>query len=777
MANIYKNRFSEEVRKYLSDDEWLHVEENYDRLANYENESIFALTSGKMSSRGAHEEGFSLKSLPAHYVHGVFDRSEAYQRELVNTPDWAKLKMYVSLEPIALETGQGISDYIRVLDLKNGLVAKHYIHESREGRKTQVEIVKYMSREHQTVGGFRYYITPLNYEEVIEFENIIDATVTNFLDYPRFRVKHLTVRDVFSLGGDGVGVLTETRDFLQAVCTTAAVRMSDLNGEEISTNREFKPFGEVACEFFDAKPKEGQTIVIDKFAAVAAEKDGFDVRKVSEHDLRIAIEEGFEHHLEKNREIYAEMWKRADIKVSGDEKMQKGLRFNIFHLMGTPNPRDNMTNLGPKLMHGEEYGGHAFWDTELFMLPFFSLVFPEIAKNLVEYRYNMLPGAKRNAKKRGGLGARYPWQSADTGDEECPEWTILYDGSVEPCTVADEEVHVTADVIYGGMQYYLYTGDDEYFYNNLIEMLIETSRFWLSRLEWNAAQERFEITGITGPDEWHENVSNNTFTNYMTRWSLQYAAQELQKVQVDRPEIYARIAKKVDFDPAEIDKWLETAELIYVPEAAEDGLIEQFEGYFDLHDKEIYEYNDNNMPLWPEELKQYPREETTILKQADIVMLMFLFRDVFPMEVQRRNFEYYEKRTMHGSSLSPSIYCLMGVHTGNDKLAYEYLERTTYIDLENKNNNTREGLHAAAMGGTWQAVVFGYGGLTVFKNGEIHFDPNLPKEWSGLEFRFVYRGALLTVNLTHDDIKVTSDKDEKLNYYYNGELKEVEIAG
>ena len=255
MANIYKNRFSEEVRKYLSDDEWLHVEENYDRLANYENESIFALTSGKMSSRGAHEEGFSLKSLPAHYVHGVFDRSEAYQRELVNTPDWAKLKMYVSLEPIALETGQGISDYIRVLDLKNGLVAKHYIHESREGRKTQVEIVKYMSREHQTVGGFRYYITPLNYEEVIEFENIIDATVTNFLDYPRFRVKHLTVRDVFSLGGDGVGVLTETRDFLQAVCTTAAVRMSDLNGEEISTNREFKPFGEVACEFFDAKPK------------------------------------------------------------------------------------------------------------------------------------------------------------------------------------------------------------------------------------------------------------------------------------------------------------------------------------------------------------------------------------------------------------------------------------------------------------------------------------------------------------------------------------------
>ena len=182
-------------------------------------------------------------------------------------------------------------------------------------------------------------------------------------------------------------------------------------------------------------------------------------------------------------------------------------------------------------------------------------------------------------------------------------------------------------------------------------MLIETSRFWLSRLEWNAAQERFEITGITGPDEWHENVSNNTFTNYMTRWSLQYAAQELQKVQVDRPEIYARVAKKVDFDPAEIDKWLETAELIYVPEAAEDGLIEQFEGYFDLHDKEIYEYNDNNMPLWPEELKQYPREETTILKQADIVMLMFLFRDVFPMEVQRRNFEYYEKRTMHGSCL------------------------------------------------------------------------------------------------------------------------------
>lgn len=774
----FKSRFSQEVQEFLSNDEWLIVEEEYNGLDNYENESIFALTSGKMGSRGAHEEGFSQKSLPANYVHGVFDRSEAFQRELVNTPDWAKLKMYVLLEPISLETGKGISDYIRVLDLKNGLVAKHYIHESRDGRKTQVEIIKVLSRNLPSTGSLRYYVTPLNYDGILEFENVIDGSVTNFMDYPRFRVKHLNIRDVYSLDGDGVGVLSETRDYLQALATTAAVRMTDLDGKDIPTNKQFRPFGEVACEFFDAHVEPGQTVVVDKFAAIAAEKDGFDVRKVSRSQLVQAMELGFEEILAGNREVYAQMWENADVVIEGDEKMQKGLRFNIFHLMSTPNPNDNRTNVGAKLLHGEEYGGHAFWDTELFMLPFFSLTFPDTAKNLVEYRYEMLPGAKRNAIKRGGTGARYPWESADTGDEECPDWTVEYDGTVTPCTVADEEIHVTADVIYGGMQYYLFTGDQEYYEDNLLEMLIETSRFWLSRLEWNDEKEHYEFTGVTGPDEWHENVANSTFTNYMAQWSLNTAHEELSKLKTDNPELFASLVRKTNLEDSEILNWKEEAAKIYIPQAGSDGIIEQYEGYFDLHDAEISEYDDNNMPLWPKELEQYPKETTSILKQADIVMLMFLFRDSIDLDTQKKNYKYYEARTKHGSSLSPSIHSLMGLHTGYDDLAYEYLERSAFIDLENKNRNTREGLHAAAMGGTWQAVVFGYAGVLVDRDtGVLHIDPKLPEQWSKLRFSIHLKGEKLDVEIDGDNVKVVSSLEgSDTKYYVYGEERSVELS-
>lgn len=759
---MYKTRFTPEVQAILSDDDWLVSEESYDGNKNLVTESLFTLCSGKMSSRGAHEEGFVRKTLPAHYLHGVFDRSEAFQRELVNMPDWAKLKIYFLREPVSPETGKELSEYTRVLDLKNGLLAKHYIHEDEEGRRTRVETVKYLSRRHPRCGAMRYYVTPLNYAGIIEFENVIDATVTNFMDYPRFRVKHLAIREVYSLDGDGIGVLSETRDFLQAVASVAAVRLMDLTGEVFPTTRQYRPYGEVACEFFDAHLDEGQTVVVDKFAAVAAARDGFDVRKVALQELEGALIRGFEDGLQGNREIYDELWDKADLVIDGDAKMQKALRFNIFHLMSTPNPDDNLTNIGAKLLHGEEYGGHAFWDTELFILPFFSLVFPEQAKKLVEYRYQLLPGAKRNAIYRNGLGARYPWESADTGDEECPEWTIEGDGTAYPCTVADQELHVTADIIYGGLQYYHYTGDVRYYEENLLEMMAETARFWLSRLEWNEELQVYELTEVTGPDEWHEDVANNTYTNFLAKWNLETAVQHLRAFALAKTGDFKRLADKLALKDDELSEWSTVAAKIYLP--AESGLLEEFSGYFELRDVPITEFNERGMPVFPHELRQYPRHENTIIKQADIVMLMFLFPDLFDEETQKINYDYYEKRTLHGSSLSPSIHCLMGLRTGDSHLAYEHLERSAYIDLEDKHKNTREGLHAAAAAGSWQSVVLGFGGLRIQADGILRIDPQLPSHWQKLGFKVNYQGVPLLVEITHVDVQVSSPIDTTMSY-------------
>lgn len=762
---MYRDRFSDKVKSFIAEDEWIVAETVYNPDKNLVYETLFALTSGMMGNRGTHPEGFIRKELPANYVQGVFDRSEAFQRELCNTPNWNLLKMYYKTEPIGPESGSELKDYIRILDMKNGFLATHYITVASDGRQTLIESIKILSRKSPECARVRFYITPLNYSGLIEFENIIDATVTNFMDYPRFRVKHLNTRKIGPLDSTGIYVQSETRDFLLPLTTVADVTATDLAGNDIIGSRQYRGHGEQAIEFFDVKTTEGQTICIDKFAAVVSGRDGGNTKLIAEEKLRNFMKVYFETELETQRSIYAEYWKRANVKIEGDPKLQLAVRFNLFHLMSTPNPRDNRTNIGAKLMHGEEYGGHAFWDTEIFMLPFFTLVFPEIAKNLVEYRYLLLDAARKNAKKRGQSGARYPWESADTGDEECPDWTIEGDGTCYRCTVADQEVHVTADIIYGGIQYFLWTGDMDYYENNLLEMLAETARFWNSRIEYNSGKDCYEITGITGPDEWHEDVSNNAYTNYLAKWNMLIAVKHLKNYKAQNYDKYIKLIDKLNMSETELDEIEKNARKIYIP--VNEGLIEQFEGYFKLKDHEIYEWDKNNMPVLPKELKGIRRAETTIIKQADVVMLLFLFDEEFDAATKRINFHFYEKRTLHRSSLSPSIYCIMGLRVGESKRAYDYLCRSAFVDIDNNQGNTREGIHAASAGGTWQALVFGFGGMTI-RNDQLHFSPRLPENWTKLMFSVVWKGDLINIEITKDEVKLYS-KTTKWSYFVNGQ--------
>lgn len=762
----YRDRFSPPVRRLLAEDQWLLAEDGYDPIQNLVYETNFCLASGKMGHRGVHEEGFVRNTLPASYVHGVFDRSEAFQRELANTPDWAKLKLYYQREPLGVETGV-LEDYLRVLDMQNGLLAKRYVTTSEDGRKTQIEIVKFLSRRSPRCGLFRVYLTPLNYSGLMEAENIIDATVTNFMDFPRFRVKHLSTLHIDSLEEKGCYIQSETRDFHLPIGTGTAVRVLDAQGQDRLRSRSFRPYGEIACEFIDFEVQEGETTVLEKYAAVCTGRDFPDVRHGVLQELEAVMASGFDAELSAHTSLYHSLWDRADFVISGDDRLQHALRFNLFHLMSTPDREDSRVNIGAKLIHGEEYGGHAFWDNELFIRPFFDYVFPQVARNMVEYRYHLLDKALDNAEKNGYQGAQYPWESADTGDEECPAWTIEPDGTCYRCYVADYEHHVTAAVAFGAMQYFRVTEDHDYFEHKGLEILTQTARFWASRLEYNCSKDRYEIHKVTGPDEWHEPVDNNAYTNHLAYWNIQTALSFLQRYQAEKPEVYERICRKTGISQPELEEWRDKADKIYRKNTT--GLIEQFDGYFQLADAEIDAWDENNMPLLPERLKKVLKGERCILKQADVVMLQFLLQYEFDLETQRENFEYYETRTLHRSSLSPCIHCIMGLRVGDSGRAYDYLERSAYVDIHNNQNNTREGIHAASAGGTWQCVALGYCGMSVDDQGQLVFQPRLPEHWTYAQFTIQRQGALLRIRVTGEDVEILQEGGQKpILYFVNG---------
>ena len=739
---MLRDRFSPEIGSLLAEDSWLIAQNAYRPKENLDWESRFCLASGYMSSRGSEICGTARPSLPATYIHGVFDRSEAFMRELANMPDWAKLRISVNCASLGVENAEA---YLRVLDFRNGLLACRYVAKDADGNRILMERLKLLSRAHPQCGLIRVYLTPMDRDTLFEVENVIDGTVTNFMDYPRFRTRHFRIT---AMESEPYGIYTEahTRDFDLPIGIGTSVQ-----GEGIG-NRACKPYGETNCEFMDISVPSGRTARLDKFAAVSTGRDTDGVRWQVRRLLEDVTTRGADAEIAAHRQRYAAMWESADLEIDGDESLQKALRFNIFHLMSTPSLTDDRVNIGAKLMHGEEYGGHAYWDTELFCLPFFTWTFPDIARNLVQYRGHLLDAARKNARDSGFRGAKYPWESADTGDEECPAWTIDYDGTCYRCYVAEYEHHVTAAVAYGLMDYVRTTGDSAVMEAFGLELLLETARFWASRMSWNEDKNRYEILRVTGPDEWHEPVDNNAYTNRLAKWNIETAITELSWVRQAAPEQAEKLCQKIGLTEAEIRDWKYRAEHLFLQ--ATEGLIEQFDGYFRIPDTVITEWDEKGMPRMPAACAGKRGMECNILKQADVVMLMKLLPECFDAETQRVNYDYYEKRTLHRSSLSPSMHALMGIRLGLADHAYQYLERSVYVDLDDNQGNTREGLHAASMGGTWQAVVMGYCGLHLDQNGELALTPHLPHQWKQVRFRVNHHGKHYQITVRGEQAEI-----------------------
>ncbi len=754
----------------LSEKKWLIEQKKFEISGKME--TNFTLANGYAGVRGSFEE-ILYGEQRGTFMAGIYDKSEAQVSEFVNMPFFFGLRIYINRAYVDLQTCK-ILNFYRALDMKHGLLYKSVRVKDSEGRITKIEGFRFLSKRRTYLAGMQYAITPENYDGIITVENIIDGTVLNKKDDPKEKIKHFTVRKNEDLNKKGIYLETGTceKDYRLGIASSLRAK---IKGENAGTCRKFIASGEMSMENIDIEVQKGMTADIVKYVSLATsreiEKEG--LQKKTEERLNEFLAEGMEKILNESILSYEKLWHIKNIEIDGDEEGEKALRFNIFHLMNCVNTEDSRVSIGAKGMHGEGYNGHIFWDTEIFMLPFFTYTQPEGAKSLLMYRYNLLDMARENAFTNGYRGALFPWESADTGKEETPRWGFDYKGNPVRIWTGDLEHHIVSDVAFAIWEYFRATDDMDFFFNYGMEIFLETARFWSTRAEYNKKADRYDINRVIGPDEFHEHVNNNLYTNYMAKWNIEKSFELLAWLKENHKYDYETIVAKTGLTAKELQKWKDVAEKIYIPRS--EQLLEQHEGYFKLKDYTVTEYDENNMPLWPDGVDITKPGDYTLIKQPDVIMLLHIPGDTFSLETKKINYEYYEKRTMHKSSLSPGLYCLMGLVVGDMTKGYEYFMRTALVDLQDNQGNTGLGLHAAGAGITWQTAVFGFGGMYVSKEGYPGFSPQwLPEKWKSLKFKVYWKGNLLGITVKEKEVHVEIlEGDKEISVLLYGKLKKI----
>ncbi|WP_395727255.1 glycoside hydrolase family 65 protein [Nakamurella sp.] len=732
--------------------DWLVTESGFDPTTADVFETLFTVGNGRIGTRGVLEEG-RLGDRSGVFINGVFDHHDAQVRDLVNAPDWLDLAVFVDGTRMDVQSC-AVVEHERTLDFRGGVLHRRTVFEDDRGRRTTLRTVRFASLVDPDLCGVRVEITT-DSSALVTVESGIDGRRTNLELLPVYpadtvfdpatawqkwsQSRHL---DPVARGEDGDALYLEVRTletditigYAASVCATIPpVRRTVRRGSDR------------IAEQLDIQAAAGEAVVLDKLVVIGTSRRGRTaVRADALARLAGHRRSGFDAGLAASREVWDNRWADCDVQIVGDADATRAVRFGIYHLLIAADETDPTVNIGAKSLSGEGYRGHVFWDTEVMMLPFFLFTRPRTARNLLEYRHHTLDGARQLARETGTAGARYPWESADTGREECPVQTP--DG-LNRFWTRDQEIHVSADVAYGILTYLEATGDESVLLDFGAEILFETSRFWADRAEWDEVAGRFALRTVMGPDEFHSHVDNNAFTNHLARWHLQRAAEVYDELAARHPAALAEIVTKIGLLPREPLCWRQVADGIAEPRVV-GGVVEQFDGYFERRDVPITEWDGNDMPKYPDGLHHFNCEDTMLLKQPDVVMLMHMLPGEFDRAVKLANFEFYEKRTLHKSSLSPAIHAIMGIEVGDARRAVQYFTRSAFVDLHDNQGNTRDGMHIASAGGTWQIVVHGFGGFRVI-DGQMHVDPWLPEGWQQIRFRLYWQGSPIAVAIGH----------------------------
>jgi kojibiose phosphorylase len=741
------------------DPSWIIVEPGFVLAREHEIESIFAVANGSLGVRGSVAEGTSLSD-PATFVAGVFDIEPTWHTipGLMVMADWTDLRVMVDGRPLSLETGETLV-HQRVLDLAQGMLWREWVHRDEAGRVTRLVFLRFASLADRQLAAQCASITAENYSGRVRLESRIGLSparmkrweATPARPWPSPRLLHApTAAEPWSV-------------FAQATTTGASVAFATATTVQAQDGRlvdgAAQPRGDSLVEAWDCDVRVGEPLRVDRLVVVQRDGDVSSQAAGAVAHLTAARQCGTSGVVEAHTRAWTGRWRSADVRVGGDEEAQRALRFAIYHLTSAANPDDPRVAVGARALTGEAYRGHVFWDTEIYALPFFIYTQPAAARSLLEYRYRTLAGARRKAHALGYRGALYAWESTDTGDETTPTVAMTPNGEVVRILTGEQEHHISADVAYAVWLYWQVTGDDRFFVECGAEIVVETARFWASRgaVEGDGC---YHIRRVIGPDEYHETIDDNAYTNVLARWNLERAAEAADLLAQSWPQVWHSLVTRLELDPAEPARWREIASTMKTCFDRRSSLFEQFDGYFGLEDIALAAYEPRNAPM--DIILQRERlQKSKVLKQADVVALSALLWDEFPRHVHEANFRYYEPRTAHGSSLSPALHALVAARLGDEALFDRFFRQAGEIDLANNMGNAAGGVHIAALGGLWQAAVLGAGGLRPRPDGVV-LDPHLPRTWSSLHFSVLWRARVLTVGIDRAartvDVEVRGDE-------------------
>jgi maltose phosphorylase len=751
---------------YIKPDNWSIIEEGFDAERVKSSESLFSIGNGAMGQRANFEEHYSGKTFQGSYIAGIYypDKTKVgwwkngypeYFAKVLNAPNWIGIDIEINGENLDLANCQSVSNFRRELNMKEGIYYRSFEATLTNGTEISVNVSRFLSLDLEEVGVINYEIKVLNSDAKIVFKPYVDAGVHNEdanweeKFWEPISAKHSN-NDAFVTARTFKTHFTATT-FMQ---NSILLEGSNLSIAPVSVN-ESKEKIQFTYEVAVAK---GQTTTIQKIGGYSVSLNHENTIIGAKNSIAKALEIGISQLTENQKTAWAKIWEMSDITIDGDVKAQQGIRFNIFQLNQTYLGKDSRLNIGPKGFTGEKYGGSTYWDTEAYCIPFYMATKDQqVARNLLAYRYNQLGKAIENAEKLGFKNGAALYPMVTMNGEECHnEWEITF-----------EEIHRNGAIAFAIYNYYRFTGDYSYIPEKGLEVLIGIARFWHQRATFSSQKNKYVILGVTGPNEYENNVNNNFYTNYIAKWCIDYTTEQIQKVAADYPSDYARIMDKVKLSQDEISAMQKVADNIYFPYSVEHGVYLQQDGFLDKELITVANLDKSQRPInqkwsWDRILR------SPYIKQADTLQGFYFFEDHFTKEELEKHFDFYEPFTVHESSLSPCVHSIQAAVLGRMEQAYTFYLRTSRLDLDDYNKEVEEGLHITSMAGTWMSIVEGFGGMRV-KNNQLHFEPKIPIQWKGYSFKVNFRNAIVKVAVKQEGTNISIEGNSDVEVFINGE--------
>ena len=743
-------------------------------------EAIFCQGNGYLGQRAAFEEAYVGEKRNL-FVTGTFDKfDEGEVTELPNLPDMTNMEIFINGDRFRMDFGK-LKSYERQLDLQNGILTRNMEWISPKGQKLKLHFERFVSLADEHIIGQKAEITPLGNEVVIKVHSGINGCVTNtgtqHFHEGKMRIYDGSIMEMCSetVGSEVLCCQYVQNKFYLGKTVAKAGQLPVIDRRKLATETVLTV-------------GQGQTLTIEKICCVHTSRDqiyeGTDSAKEKvpadgKHHMEMVTGRGYETLKQESCAVWEAYWEKQDIQIDSEDVYdQLAVRFALYHLNIMVKRDDDRVGIGAKALSGEGYKGHSFWDTEIFLLPHYLFTDPATARTLLSYRGKSLPGAERKAEENGYRGAMFPWESAWLYDGEvAPLWGGVDVVTGEPMKILTGilEQHISADIAFAVWQYFMATEDEAFMDAYGYEIVIATALFWTERAEWKEDRSRCFLTDVIGPDEYKEHVDNNAYTNYMVYENLFLAEHIIKKLKSKQGETFARLDKKYRLHEL-LPVITRTKEKLYLPIANEDGILPQFDHYFDRKAIDLSKYKARDVvgTIY----NDYNMEQISgmqVSKQADTVLLMMLFPEKFTYEEKEKNYRFYEERTLHDSSLSKSTHCIMAAQLGKPEEAYHFFRGCLDTDLGQTMTTSDMGIHSASMGGIWQSIVYGFGGVYLSEDG-IGISPKIPQQWKQLSFTIIYRNCPLKIEADRKQVVIKNEGTKDVKIYQNGSAKMIKAG-